>query len=349
MSEGKGGVEEYVMNLSRYIDDPSKKYGYLIMGESTVYEDELKKLGVEYFFIPQKKRIIANIQAYKNLLKKLRNDYSVMYFNTSGLYYPIPYLYAYKYKYKVVLHSHSTTGSKFKKLIHTINRIWISKHAVARLSCSTPAGIWMFGKNNGFSLVPNAVKLSKFTFNPQNRENCRNEYGLQDDFVIGTIGRLHWGKNQVFLVDILKVLLDRGIKTKLLLVGDGDMKAHIEKRAEEFGVKDKVVFTGQTNNSEFYYSAMDCFLLPSFAEGFPVTLIEAQANGIPCVVSDRVTKETNISGNIRYLSIDAGPQVWADEILNNKERYDCIADLKNKGYDVKDLEAFVWNYLSTDG
>ena len=349
MSEGKGGVEEYVMNLARYTDAPSKKYGYLVMGKSTVYEEELRKLGVEYFFVPPKSKPLANINAYRKLLRQLRAQYDTIYFNTSGLYYPVPYLFAMWNKYRIVLHSHSVGGTNIKSVFHIINRAWIDRRVCARLSCSTPAGKWMFGEDRVFTLIPNAVKLERFIFNPGNREDCRRKYALGEDFVIGTVGRLHQGKNQVFLVEILKALLDRQVQARLLLVGDGDMRNAIGEKAEALGVSDRVVFAGQTDRSEYFYSAMDCFMLPSYAEGFPITLIEAQANGLPCVVSDRVTRETNISGRIEFLPIEASPQAWAERAVQNQGRYSCIDVLKEKGYDVSDIHDRVWKYLVAEG
>ena len=345
LTEGKGGVEEYIMNLSRFCENPSSKYGYLVMGDKTVYEEELKSLGVDYYFIPRKNKFCSNIKAYCKLLKQLRKDYDTVYFNTSGLYYPIPYIYARKYKYRIVLHSHSTTGSFFKKPIHYLNRLWINKACSVRLACSTPAGKWMFGNKENFTLVPNAIELERFSFNEINRKKCREQYDLEDSFVLGNIGRLHQVKNQIFLVDILKELINKGTEAKLLLVGDGEMKLDIEKHAEELNIRERVVFAGQTNTPEYFYSAMDCFVMPSFVEGFPITLIEAQANGLPCVVSDTITEETNITGNVSYISIKKDAKVWVDLILNTNMRYDNCDELISKGFDVKNFERDLWRKL----
>lgn len=346
LSEGKGGVEEYVMNLSRYSKGSANRYGYLIMGRTTVYEEELKRLGVEYFFVPSKRHVVANIITYRKIFKKLRDSYNAIYFNTSGLYYAIPYLFAVIYGYRIILHSHSTSGKKIKSFIHMFNRWWIMKFVSVRLACSKPAGEWMFGNKQSFDIIPNAVDLDRFKFCMQNRIDCRKKYGVDDYYLIGTIGRLHWGKNQVFLVEILKELLKKNVDAKLIIVGEGEMKEQIIAKAEELGVAQRVIFTGQKDSTEMYYSAMDCFLLPSFAEGFPVTLVEAQANGIPCIVSDRVTRETNISGNIKFLSLDSSPLLWAEEVMNNRERYDCMNKLNDMGYNVKKLDGLVWNYLN---
>ena len=345
LSEGKGGVEEYVMNLSRFCENPSCKYGYLVMGDKTIYEDELKALGVDYYYIPHKGKVISNVLTYRKVLKKLRSEYDTIYFNTSGLYYPIPYIYAKKFNYRIVLHSHSTTGSSLKKPIHYLNRRWINKACSVKLACSTPAGNWMFGDREKYTLIPNAIELNKFRFDEENRKNCRDKYDLGDSFVIGNIGRLHPVKNQMFLVDILKELIDKGIDAKLLLVGDGEEKQSIDSRAQELKINNQVVFVGQSNTPEFFYSAMDCFVMPSFVEGFPITLIEAQANGLPCVVSDTITEETNITERVRYVNLKEDARVWVDSILNIRGRYDKCDELISKGFDVKNIETDLWGIL----
>ena len=342
LTEGKGGVEEYLMNLSRFCDDPSSKYGYLVAGERTVYEDELKVLRTEYFFVPKKQDIVANIKAYQELLVRLRNDYDTIYFNTSGLYYPIPYFFAEKYNYRIVLHSHLTSGARLKRPLHYLNRWWINKLCSLRLACSTPAGKWMFGDKERFQLIPNAIDIERFRFNKPKRDEYRKKYNLGDSYVIGNIGRLHQVKNQIFLIDFLKEIVSRNNDARLLLVGDGEMRPAIEDHARELNVLDRVVFAGQTNQPEYFYSAMDCFVMPSLVEGFPITLVEAQANGLPCVVADTITNETNITGHISFRSLSQTASSWADAILSSKERFDAIEIIKSKGYDVHSLAEGVY-------
>ena len=148
LSDGIGGVEEYVLNLSRFRKLPSSKYGYIVLGESTPYKEELERLGVEYFFVPKKKALFSNIKRLKSVLKECRKTYDTIYFNTSGLYYPVPYVFAKIYKYRLVLHSHSSNGEWPKSIIHLINRSWIIPRVDARLACSIYAGKWMFGKKD---------------------------------------------------------------------------------------------------------------------------------------------------------------------------------------------------------
>ncbi len=345
LTEGRGGVEEYVMNFSRFGEHPSSKYGYMVLGDGTVYEEELNHFHVDYFFVPKKRKLFSNIYVLKKIMKEQRDDYETIYFNTSGLYYPVPYLLAKKYKYKIILHAHLSDGEWFKKIIHQINQIWINKMVNVRLACSTQAGKWMFGRNEDFQVIPNAIDIERFRYNDEYRKQYKKQHGLQEKFIIGNVGRLHKIKNQQFIIDILKELVEIGLDSVLLLVGDGDMKIQLIKKAEAYKIKDRVIFTGQTNEPEWYYSVMDYFVMPSFVEGFPITLVEAQANGVPCIVSDAITTEANISKKICYMSLSESPRKWANFIMKNHERYNCEDVLMKKGFDIKNFEAFIAKYL----
>ena len=338
LTDKKGGVEEYLLNLSRYSQNPQDKFGYLIAGESKTYEKELNDLGVEYYYIPKKKRLISNIKAYRNILKKCRKEYDTIYFNTSGLYYPIPYIFAILNNYRIVLHSHLTSGSGLKKLIHIINRIWINKATNVKLACSSPAGEWMFGEKSSYTIIPNAIDINRFRFNKNNRDTFRKKNGIDDKAIIlGNVGRLHPVKNQLFLVDLLDYMVRKGEDAILLLVGDGDMRSTIIQKAERLNLKDRVILIGQTNEPYLYYSVMDCLVMPSLVEGFPITLVEAQANGIPCVVSDNITKETNITGHVQYVSLSDNYSVWYKAIRKDSNRYSDERVLREKGFDLTNI------------
>lgn len=345
MQEGLGGVEQYVLNLSKYCDEPHQKYGYIIIGEKTIYEDELKKLGVDYFFVTHKnKNVFRNVLELNKLFKEKRDMYDTIYFNTSGLYYPIPYILAKHYKYKIALHSHLTNGAWPKRLIHYFNRVWISKLANVRMACSTPAGEWLFGKKD-FKLIPNAIQIERFRFSQNSRNEIFKKFNLDGKFVIGHIGRLTAIKNQRFLLEIFECYHALYSDSVLMVVGDGEDRKMLETLVQEKKLEESVIFVGRTEEPEYYMSAMDCFVLPSITEGFPITLVEAQANGLPCVVSDSITREVNISGNISFVSINSEASVWVDYIRNNKERYSSIEKLQSEGYDVNNLEERVYRLI----
>lgn len=347
LSENVGGVEEYVLNLSRYNSEHECEYQYIVLGDHTPYMDELEKLGVTYYYIPKKRKVFANIKALSNLFKKCREECDVIYFNTSALVYPIPYLLALYYNYRIVLHSHLTGTTGARKYIHYINRSWINKKCVRMMACSKMAGNWMFGNKNmkNVFVIPNAINLSNFSFCLSDRIRMRKELNLDNEFVIGHIGRLHSVKNQEFLINMLSTAKRLNINYKLLLVGDGADERKLKQLSYNLNVNDRVIFYGRTDKPWTVMNCMDCFVMPSLVEGFPVTLIEAQANGLPCIVSDTITQEVNVLGKVTFCSLKDDYSVWIKAIKDNAiPRYNSD-QLKDLGYDVVDLERKVRNII----
>lgn len=345
MSENIGGVEEYVLNLSRYNFEKKRKYVYIILGHNTPYINQLKSLGVEFYFITKKKKLFQNIKELDNLLRKKRSECSIIYFNTSTLCYPIPYLLALKYKYKIVLHSHLTGTNGMRKYIHLFNRIWIGKICKTKFACSKMAGQWMFNNKN-VTIIPNAILLDRFKYNGDFREKIRNSLQIQDRFVIGHVGRLSDAKNQSFLLDLLYTGIKKQMPLHLLLVGDGENEAKLKIKAKQMQLEKYVTFFGRTENPEELLSAMDCFVMPSIVEGFPITLVEAQAAGLPCLIADSITNEVNLTNRIEFAKLEDSIESWLDKMMKlDMSRYDGIKILREKGYDVMDLEATVGYFI----
>lgn len=350
MQEGLGGVEQYVVNLSKYFDSANERFGYIVLGNVTIYEKELKEKSVDIFYIPAKKYLLKNIMSLFKVLKKQRQEYDTLYFNTSGLYYPIPYLFAIINHYKIVIHSHLTEVNDIKKILHLFNRWWINKFTNKRFACSTPAAKWMFGENErNFRIIPNAINLEKFQYNKNDNFTIRNNYGFsEEDIIIGNVGRLSKIKNQSFLLDILYELYNYNQKYQLLMVGDGEEKERLFQKAEKLGIQSKVTFWGRTEYPEYPMNCMDVIVMPSLTEGFPITIVEAQAAGIPCVISDAITKEVNLTGNVDFLSLDNSAKYWAKHIEKiSKNRYKGIEQLRSSGFDVKDLSNVVYSLINS--
>lgn len=362
MLDGIGGVERYVLNLSASAERPAERYGYIILGSKTPYEAELKAYGVEYFFLtPKDVHLRKNIAETRELFKRLRPAYDTIYINTSGLFYPIPYLFAYNEGYRIILHSHlhlhlhlhlhSKLSEIMKYSIHYFNRSWINRLAVQRLACSTPAAEWLFGRlAKTAKIVPNAIDLDKFRFRAEVRSARRAEFQLSEDTILlGNVGRLSQLKNQRFLLEILKVCKTQGNKVKLLLVGDGEDEEMLKHAAEQDQITEDVIFYGRSDRPQELLCAMDCFVIPSLREGFPFTLVEAQASGLPCFASKEISKEVNVSGNVTFLSLEDRPDQWAERLMNaNLKRYDCMELLREKGYDVHGMEERVYNLLKEE-
>lgn len=348
LSENVGGVEEYVLNLSRFNMEKECEYEYIILGSQTPYQNEMDDLKLKYYFIPKKKNLFKNIIQMNTLFRERRKYCSILYFNTSSLCYPLPYIIARRYRYRIILHSHLERANGIRKIIHLFNRTWIGKLCMAKLACSTPAAEWMFGKKHlkEIEIVPNAIDLGRFKFNPSVREKIRTELQLQNYFVLGHVGRLSYVKNQSFLLEIIAETKSEGLNYKLLLVGDGKDEQKLRKRAEALNITDRVIFYGRTNHPEDLLGCMDCFVMPSLVEGFPVTLVEAQASGLPCLVSDSVAREVNVSGNIHFASLACSPQEWLETIKAlNLDRYDCLSLLIKQGFEVHGLSSRIFQLI----
>lgn len=347
LSENIGGVEEYVLNLSRYNHSGQFNYEYIILGDSSPYTEEMDSLNVKYHMISTKKHLIRNISLLSNLYRAKRKECRIVYFNTSALIYPVPYMLAKLYGYKIVLHSHLSDTQGVRKLIHQINRFWISRFCALKLACSTPAASWMFGEKSieDCTIVPNAIRINRFLFDERIRDELRKELGIENSYVIGNVGRLTQAKNQSFLLNIMRAADEKGLDVKLLLVGDGEDEEKLKAQAESLGIMSKVIFYGRTSKPEDLMSCMDCIVMPSLVEGFPITLVEAQASGLPCLVADTITQEVNVTGKVEFLSLNDSPEEWLDHISKLGDRYSMQELLREKGYDVEELEHFVSSLL----
>ncbi len=347
LTENIGGVEEYVLNLIRY-KRSDNIYGYVVLGESTPYQDEIEKLGCKCFFLPKKRQLINSIIKTRKLFKSLRREYDCIYFNTSALGYIIPYLYAIKYNYKIVLHSHSDarkTAGIIKKIVHRVNYSIIKNKVSVKLACSSPAANWMFGNQyENVQIIPNAIDLHRFRYDAQKRSEIRKQLNIdKSTIVLGNIGRLTKVKNQEFLLELVKEFKQQKKSVRLVLVGDGKDYEKLHRIVEQNDLIDYVTFWGRTERPEEVMNGLDCIVMPSLAEGFPISLIEAQAAGLPCVVSDCITEEVNVSGCIQFLSLNASIQEWYNAIIQlaKMDRKDNIQLLDDNGYEVQKLEKLV--------
>lgn len=243
-----------------------------------------------------------------------------------------------------ISHSHSSANdiglqtklSDFilKKLNKLPANVW--------MACGYDAGVFLFGKkdvdNGKVFVVKNAIDLKKFLPNERVRKHIRNKYGVKDEFLVGHIGRFMSQKNHKFVIEIFKEVLNINPSSKLLLVGDGELRAEVNKQVEFWDLESKVIFTGNVTNTNELYQAIDVFILPSLYEGLPVVSIEAQAAGLPCIISDKVDNRCAITQGIKFLSIEKSAKEWAKEILRcleNTRGYSSDEDLTKAGYNIE--------------
>lgn len=209
-----------------------------------------------------------------------------------------------------------------KAALCSIMRIPCKIFASHWLACGEAAAINGWGKHavmeGKVTILPNAIDPERFKFNEVARREIRAKYGIKDDdFVIGHVGRFFPEKNHEFLVDVFAEILKRNPSMKLLLLGDGPLQGRIKQKIEALGISKSVIVAGLQKLTTPFYCAMDVFCLPSLREALGIVLLEAQYNGLPCVVCDCVPKEVDISSNIVYLPLDK--KIWIESLLGLNE------------------------------
>ena len=226
---------------------------------------------------------------------------------------------------KRIAHHHQAYGNT---LLCTLMRIPCKLFATHWLACGEAAAINGWGKRayekGEVTILPNAIDPERFKFNEIARREIRIKYGIaENDFVVGHVGRFYPQKNHEFLIDVFAELIKQKSKAKLLLLGEGPLLGHIKEKVESLGLLDSVIFAGLQKDPAPFYSAMDVFVFPSLWEGLPLTLVEAQYAGLPCVVSENVTKETIITNKVHTVSLNSAKPMCealaSSKISDNRE------------------------------
>jgi glycosyltransferase involved in cell wall biosynthesis len=333
-----GGIETWLMNVLRNIDRTEIQFDFVVHTDKKgYYDDEIEKLGGKIFHVP--KFNIINIYSYKKTWRILLKDSNSHIIHThirstASIFLKI----AKKYGFTTVAHAHSTSnGTWTHSLIRNFFQRNISKHADIRLACSKKAGNWLF-KNADYRIIKNAINSSLYIFNEGIRNQYRKYFNLEYTIVIGHIGRFVFAKNHNFLIDIFANLYKQNNKFRLVLVGDGgEMKYDIKKKVQALGLENKVIFTGVRSDIPQLLQMMDLFLFPSYFEGLPISLIEAQAAGLQCFISDTISKESIITNHVYPISLNESIDIWTDMIMNNLnyKREDTSLYIRNNGYDIK--------------
>lgn len=350
-----GGVESVVMNYYRHIDRSQVQFDFLVDADSTrVPEEEIKALGGHVFRIPPYQHPLRYRKELVRLFHEEHWPIVHSHINTLSVF---PLSAAKKAGVPVrIAHSHSTMGKgeSAKNLMKLALRPLSNLYPTERFACSEYAGKWLFGRNADFTVIPNAIELEKFHFDPVIRQETRRELGIADGmFLIGHVGRFMPQKNQAFLVDVLAELLPQKPDTILAFVGDGPDRPDVQQHAQELGIGDHILFLGQRTDVNHLYQAFDAFCLPSRYEGLGMVAIEAQVAGCPCVLSDQVPHEADVSGQSAFIPIQE-PDSWASEILRiqgTDKREQINSNKKLDFYDIEEQSKKIcaqYEYLSRE-
>ncbi len=345
---GRGGLETMLMNYYRHMDRSKVQFDFLVHRDFKAdYDDEIEALGGKIYHLP---RLVPWSRSYHravNAFFAAHPEYKIVHVHQDCLS-SIILKAAGRHGVPVrIAHSHNSNQDKnLKYLIKLYYKQFIPKFATDLFACGKEAGDWMFG-GASYRIFNNAIDVARYSYRADVKQQTRKQLGIaQDAFVVGHVGRFHAVKNHSFLLDIFYELKKQAGNAVLVLTGDGPLRPEMEKKAAGLGLSESVIFTGIRSDVPELMQAMDVFVFPSLYEGVPVSLVEAQAAGLPCVVSDAVPKECRQTDLVEQLSLNEPGTVWMERILNHRAgiHMNRIGEIIRAGYDIRTNAAWLQNY-----
>ncbi len=345
-SMNRGGAEAMLMNYYRNIDRARVQFDFLLTAQKRcLFEDEIESLGGRVFRVPLLR--MSNPLPYINGVKQFfreHHEYKIVHSHTSSKS-AVPLWIAKKCGVPArIAHSHNNKSENgFGGMVRNLLKLPLRYVATDFFACGEAAAKWLYGvemwKIGKVKNLANAIPVESFSYDVLQRNLVRDELMIaEDSLVLGMIARFSGQKNHLFALDLVRALKERGINLKLLLVGDGDMRNVIQDKVKELEIEKEVMMTGVVDDVCKYLQAIDVVLMPSFNEGLPVSLVEAQANGLPCVVSDRVPREADVTGNVEFLPLEV--ETWVFFLVSKIKEgvgrdVDAAKKVRNAGYDIK--------------
>lgn len=328
-----GGAESRTMDIYRHMNRDEIQFDFLITeGNSGIFTEEIVSLGGHVYTLP-KYRIYNHLQ-YTKAVKGFfaqHTGYAAVHghmTSTASIYLPL----AKKAGVPLTIAHARSAGvdSGFKGKLTNIFRSSLPDKCDRMFACSDLAAIAVYGednyKNGNVKVMPNAIEIGRFALDDQVRNEIRSRYGVEDKFVVGHVGRFHEAKNHAFLVKAFAKFLEKRPDAVLMFLGDGPLKSQIEALVDELdaannaagkiSIKDKIIFAGNQSPIDPYYKAFDYFWFPSLYEGMPGTVVEAQASGLMCMVSDTVTRMSKVTELVEFESLGKNEDQWAERIYS---------------------------------
>ena len=344
---GYGGLEAMLMNYYRYIDREQIQFDFLVhRPEEADYHDEIRALGGTIFHLPQLNPFSSS---YKKALADFFHthpEYRLIHVHLncmSSVVLKVAKSCGVPYR---IAHSHSSNQVKnLKYPIKKYCKRQIPQYATKLFACGVDAGSFMFG-NADYELLYNAIDVRDYTYSPERYTSMRQQLGIaEDELLIGHIGKFRYQKNQSFLVDVFAEII-KSRKAKLLLIGTGELVDTVQEKVHTMGLADQVIFTGVRADVADLLQAMDVFVFPSMYEGLPVVLIEAQAAGLPCLMSDTVAIESKKTDLVTTLPLSSGALQWADKSIEiaATKRCNTYEEIMKSGYDIRENAKRLQNY-----
>lgn len=347
-SKNKGGVEAYIENLCSGLS----KEAYEV-----IYDWPIMLIDGKEWIRPQNRH---NYIKYRCFWKRFfeENHFDVLYYNVCDIVSIDMLKFAKRAAVPIrIIHSHSAGNqmqlnkklNAFHKATECINKKIIGKYATHLLACSDKAGKWMFGRH-AYRTIHNGINLSNYKYSESKRKVIRDRNGIKsEELLIGYIGRMTPEKNPLYAEKIAENILNEDLMAKFVFIGDGELLEIVKDNVKKKQLEEQILFAGAVNNVHEWMSAIDCLIMTSLFEGLPFVLVEAQAAGLPCVVSANVSRESNLSGLVQFVDLEAGEKVWVEKIILEckKERVDVAQKLIDAGYSIDDTVKLICDIIDS--
>lgn len=343
-----GGYENFIMNLYENIDRSKIQFDMVVHArKENDYVPKIESMGGHVYELPRltRKPFSSLYKLYK-LVKE--NKYPIVIRHTSNALVTPQLLVSKLAGAYTICHSHNETDPKL--LAHKLGKLLMNCSVDERLACSEKAGVWMFS-NKKFQVIHNAIDINKFSYNPDHANLIKAEFGFENSTVYGNVANFIQSKNHLFLLKIYKDISLLDDSARFLCVGDGTLRKDIEDEIHRLGLDDKVILTGIRGDVEKIMSCLDVLVFPSFFEGLPLTLIEAQISGLPCLISDSITSDVIITdGIVEKQSLETASIGWAKKAISmansNHNRACQTENIVKHGYDLSTLTIWYQDFIN---
>ncbi len=343
------GVSVFLMNVYRNIDHNKIQIDFLTPDTSSykIYREEIEQAGGHIFeFHINCNSLKGELRFGKRLREFLtKQHYDIVHINSGAVGFDCITAVASRLTgAKVIVHSHNTGHrSWWKTPLIFLMKFVMQKNADVLCACSMEAARYVFTSHavqrGDVIIVKNGIDLQKFQYNKKTRNEIKKELNLDDQLVVGHIGRFAEQKNHEFLIDIFAEIIKKKPTSVLLLIGQGELEDRIKEKVYALKLQDNVIFLGQRSDAQNLYQAMDVLVFPSLFEGLPITLIEAQTSGLPCCISDSISPEVDMTPLIHRISLNTSVIEWANTALNitvnDRQRRSYVHELMGEGYDIR--------------
>lgn len=345
-----GGAESRIMDLYRCIDKEKVQFDFMVhTKESGYYDKEIIELGGHIYRVPSFRfyNWFSYREAWKIFLEK-HQEFQVIHghmTSTAIIYLPV----AKKAGVPMTIaHGRSAGVDKGPKgWLTKLMRLTLRYKTDMCVACSKEAGLAVFGKKwmttNQVKIIPNAIDIQQYDYNPMIREKIRKELHLENNYVLGHVGSFRYAKNHEYLIEIFCEYLKLNQKGKLLLLGEGSLLEGTKALVAKNKIEDHVLFMGNKSDTNSYYQAMDIFIFPSRYEGLPGTVVEAQTTGLTCFISNTITEDVMVTDLVKTLDITISPKEWAEvvhldrtDFRQNYQRQGKIKEMQKAGFDVRE-------------